>query len=133
MYLHVPVLWSAVAQCFCVVERGSSVVECRTHNHVLVLWSAVAQCSCVVERGSSVVECRTHNHVLVLWSAVAQCSCVVERGSSAVECRTHNQVSPGSNSLYCRFEEWAFPFSPRRLSSLSCINEYLASGYRWWW
>ena len=36
----------------------------------------------------------------------------VERGSSAVECRTRNQVSPGSNPLCYRFDDWAFSFSP---------------------
>ena len=37
---------------------------------------------------------------------------VMERGSSVVECRTRNQVSPGSNPLCYRFEDWAFSFSP---------------------
>ena len=36
----------------------------------------------------------------------------VERGSSVVERRTRNQVSPGSNPLWYRFEDWAFSFSP---------------------
>ena len=35
---------------------------------------------------------------------------------------------PDSNPLCYRFVGWAFSFSPRRYSSLSCINEYLASG-----
>ena len=30
-----------------------------------------------------------------------------------------------SNPLCYHFEVWAFSFSPRRPSSLSCINEYL--------
>ena len=47
----------------------------------------------------------------------------VERGISAVECRTS---SPGSNPLCCHFRVWAFSFSPRHPSSISCINEYLA-------
>ena len=34
--------------------------------------------------------------------------------------------SPGSNPLCHRFELWAFSFSSRRLSRLSCINEYLS-------
>ena len=51
---------------------------------------------------------------------------LVERSSSVVECRTRNRESPGSNPLYYRFEVWAFSFSLRRLSRLSCINEYLA-------
>ena len=50
----------------------------------------------------------------------------VELTGSAVECRTHNQGSPGSNPLCCRFEICPFPFSQRRHSSLSCINEYVA-------
>ena len=37
-----------------------------------------------------------------------------------------NRESPSSNPLRCCFEALAFLFSPRRLSSLSCINEYLA-------
>ena len=43
-----------------------------------------------------------------------------------VEPRTHNQVSPDSNPLCYRFEDWAFSFSPLTPLSLSCINEYLA-------
>ena len=50
----------------------------------------------------------------------------MERGSSAVECRTRNREGPGSNPLCYRFEDWAFSFSQRHPSSLSCINEYLA-------
>ena len=49
-----------------------------------------------------------------------------ERSSSVVECRTRNRESPGSNPLCYRFEVWAFSFTSRRLSRLSCINEYLA-------
>ena len=51
-----------------------------------------------------------------VWSAVAQ----------SVECQTRNRESPGSNPRCYRFEVWAFSFTSRRLSRLSCINEYLA-------
>ena len=51
---------------------------------------------------------------------------VVERDSSVVECRTRNRESPGSNPLCYRYEVCAFSFTSRRLSRLSCINEYLA-------
>ena len=51
-----------------------------------------------------------------MWSAVAQ----------LVECRTRNRESPGSNPRCYGFEVWAFSFTSRRLSRLSCINEYLA-------
>ena len=54
--------------------------------------------------------------LLFLLSAVAQ----------LVECRTRNRESPGSNPRCYRFEVWAFSFTSRRLSRLSCINEYLA-------
>ena len=54
--------------------------------------------------------------LLIPWSAVAQ----------LVECRTRNRESPGSNPRCYRFEVWAFSFTSRRLSRLSCINEYLA-------
>ena len=54
------------------------------------------------------------------------CETIVERSSSVVECRTRNRESPGSNPLCYRFEVWAFSFTSRRLSRLSCINEYLA-------
>ena len=53
---------------------------------------------------------------LGLWSAVVQ----------LIECRTRNRESPGSNPRCYRFEVWAFSFTSRRLSRLSCINEYLA-------
>ena len=39
---------------------------------------------------------------------------------------TRNRKIPGSNPLCYHFRVWAFLFSPRPLSSLSCINEYLA-------
>ena len=45
---------------------------------------------------------------------------------STVECRIRNQESLDLNPLCYRFEVWAFWFSPRCHSSLSCINEYLA-------
>ena len=51
---------------------------------------------------------------------------IVERGSSVVESRTRNREGPGSNLICYRFKVWAFSFSSRRLSRLSCINEYLA-------
>ena len=51
---------------------------------------------------------------------------IVERSSSVVECRTRNRESPGLNPLCYRFKVWAFSFTSRRLSRLSCINEYLA-------
>ena len=51
----------------------------------------------------------------------------MERGSSVVECRTRNRVSPGSNPLCYRLEDWAFSFSPLTpLLTQLCINEYLA-------
>ena len=43
-----------------------------------------------------------------------------------VECRTRNRENPGSNPRCYLFEVWAFSFTSRRLSRLSCINEYLA-------
>ena len=43
-----------------------------------------------------------------------------------VECRTRNRESPGSNPRCYRLEVWEFSFTSRRLSRLSCINEYLA-------
>ena len=65
-------------------------------------------------------EGRASKHIIGLclgmWSAVAQ----------LVECRTRNRESPGSNPRCYRFEVWAFPFTSRRLSRFSCINEYLA-------
>ena len=51
---------------------------------------------------------------------------LVESGSSVVECRTRNRGCPSSNPLCYRFEVRAFSFSSRRLSPLSCINEYMA-------
>ena len=50
----------------------------------------------------------------------------VECGGSAVECPTRNQEIPCSNPLCYNFEVWAFLFSPRCPSSLSCTNEYQA-------
>ena len=58
--------------------------------------------------------------------------CYVECGSSVVKCRTRNWESPGSNPLCYCFEVWAFSFSPRCPSSLSCING-CKRGYRLWW
>ena len=47
-----------------------------------------------------------------------------EHGNSAVECQALNRKGLGWNSLKLPF--WVFSFSPRRPSSLSCINECLA-------
>ena len=55
-------------------------------------------------------------------TSVSECSAVAQ----LVECRTRNRESPGSNPRCYRFEVWAFSFTSRRLSRLSCINEYLA-------
>ena len=55
--------------------------------------------------------------------------CIGKKGSAVaqlVECRTRKRESPGSNPRCYRFEVWAFSFTSRRLSRLSCINEYLA-------
>ena len=65
--------------------------------------------------------------ILEVYTSVKACLIIyVERSSSVVECRTRNRESPGSNPLCYRFEVWAFSFTSRRLSRLSCINEYLA-------
>ena len=61
-------------------------------------------------------KCFLFDMISTAWSAVAQ----------LVECQTRNRESPGSNPRCYRFEVWAFSFTSRRLSRLSCINEYLA-------
>ena len=33
---------------------------------------------------------------------------------------------PGSNPICCRFKDWEMSFSPRCLTSFSCMNEYLS-------
>ena len=43
-----------------------------------------------------------------------------------MECRTRNQVSPGSNPLCYRFDDWAFSFSPLTPQLTQLYNEYLA-------
>ena len=53
---------------------------------------------------------RVHLYALVLSNTLSTIH--VERGRSVVECRTRNQVSPGSNPLCYRFEDWAVSFSP---------------------
>ena len=55
-----------------------------------------------------------------------QCIIAASKVAQLVECRTRNRESPGSNPRCYRFEVWAFSFTSRRLSRLSCINEYLA-------
>ena len=54
------------------------------------------------------------------------CSCILERGSSVGRMPDSQSRDPGSNPRCYRFEVWAFSFTSRRLSRLSCINEYLA-------
>ena len=51
----------------------------------------------------------------------------MERGSSVVKCQTNNRESLVLNPLCYHFEVCEFSFSPRCLSSLSCINEYVAT------
>ena len=50
----------------------------------------------------------------------------VERGNSAVERRTRSRGNSGLNRFCCHFKTCAFSFYPRRPSTLTCINEYLA-------
>ena len=51
---------------------------------------------------------------------------VVERGSSVGRMPDSQSTEPGFEPRCYRFEVWAFSFTSRRLSRLSCINEYLA-------
>ena len=50
----------------------------------------------------------------------------VERGSSVGRMPDSQSREPGFEPRCYRFEVWAFSFTSRRLSRLSCINEYLA-------
>ena len=101
---------------------------CMRYACALHTYSALeTRCACVVNSLASSKFCqkfdaqRRTGHIFNFsmrgpWSAVAQ----------LVECRTRNRESPGSNPRCYRFEVWAFSFTSRRLSRLSCINEYLA-------
>ena len=50
----------------------------------------------------------------------------MERGSSVGRMPDSQSREPGFEPRCYRFEVWAFSFTSRRLSRLSCINEYLA-------
>ena len=50
----------------------------------------------------------------------------MERGRSVGRMPDSQSREPGFEPLCYRFEVWAFSFTSRRLSRLSCINEYLA-------
>ena len=50
----------------------------------------------------------------------------VIRGSSVGRMPDSQSREPGFEPRCYRFEVWAFSFTSRRLSRLSCINEYLA-------
>ena len=50
----------------------------------------------------------------------------VERGSSVGRMPDSQSTEPGFEPRCYRFEVLAFSFTSRRLSRLSCINEYLA-------
>ena len=50
----------------------------------------------------------------------------VERGSSVGRMPDSQSRELGFEPRCYRFEVWAFSFTSRRLSRLSCINEYLA-------
>ena len=50
----------------------------------------------------------------------------VERGSSVGRMPDSQSREPGFEPRCYRVEVWAFSFTSRRLSRLSCINEYLA-------
>ena len=69
-----------------------------------------------------------HRRAMRCLSIGHRVSSLIQRSAVAqlVECRTRNRESPGSNPRCYRFEVWAFSFISRRLSRLSCINEYLA-------
>ena len=60
---------------------------------------------------------------LPYWSlpaAILVLSCLVERGSSVGRMPDSQSREPGSNPRCYRFEVWAFSFTSRRLSRLSC-------------
>ena len=50
----------------------------------------------------------------------------VERGSSVGRMPDSQSREPGFETRCYRLEVWTFSFTSRRLSRLSCINEYLA-------
>ena len=52
----------------------------------------------------------------------------MERVSSVVERRTRNHMSPGSNPLCYRFDDWTFSLSSLTplLTQLYRLNDYLA-------
>ena len=59
-------------------------------------------------------ECAAKHHICGVWKLSGSILDSQSRG-------------PDFESTHCyRFKIWAFSFSPRGISSLSCINEYLA-------
>ena len=72
----------------------------------------------------SMVEVRLCSDTLVL--GTGRVLPLVERGSSVGRMPDSQSREPGFESRCYRFEVWAFSFTSRRLSRLSCINEYLA-------
>ena len=68
--------------------------------------------------------CETLN--LVQSSITINVKLLVERGSSVGRMPDSQSREPGFEPRCYRFEVWAFSFTSRRLSRLSCINEYLA-------
>ena len=69
---------------------------------------------------------KSHTHLWIVSYPPRMIRCHPSAVAQLVERRTRNRENPGSNPLCYRFEVWAFSFTSRRLSRLSCINEYLA-------
>ena len=71
-----------------------------------------------------------HHDYVMYWCGVHWVLCgrfgLVERGSSVGRMPDSQSTEPGFEPRCYRFEVWAFSFTSRRLSRLSCINEYLA-------
>ena len=79
----------------------------------------------ILHKGGSPKDC-TNYRTIALLSHASKILLLMERGSSVGRMPDSQSREPGFEPRCYRFEVWAFSFTSRRLSRLSCITEYLA-------
>ena len=116
LIFYLPWSFTRVKSCPLVLLLGASEVFFYQYLHV-VTWQRwyVEMKRCVFS-----VNFLFGLYILISWTLN------VERGSSVGRLPDSQSREPGFESRCYRFEVWAFSFTSRRLSRLSCINEYLA-------
>ena len=117
IYLYEESITSRSGQCHIVLNFSASTLR---PNHNMPMFSVFRHFSCHIVSG--------HIFFVEIAKSSICTECMSFCGELWPSGRMQNSQSrvPGFESHLHHFEVWAFSFSPRHPSSLSCISEYLA-------